>query len=132
MKVGGQLVKEDPFAKVNAKLARFRQAVETIFLQKLNIARGILFTCEHCGRKSPLSKWVFIQVQYYVPPRGCTEGDYWVNSETKVCDLRCPMCEGKNYLYNHKEKTDVLRVIAEVGESWKEKIFARVEVLHRR
>ncbi|QQR82259.1 hypothetical protein IPJ70_03175 [Candidatus Campbellbacteria bacterium] len=128
MKVGRQLVKEDPFAKVNAKLARFRQAVETILQQKRNIARDISFTCEHCGRKAPLSQWVFIQSMYYVAPHGCTEGDYWVNSQTKVCHLCCPMCEWENYLYNHPEREKILGVFVEVGESQKEMIFARIEI----
>lgn len=47
--------------------------------------------CLGCGKRSPISKWTFIQQHHYIPPSGCMEGAYWVHSNEVL--IGCPKCQ---------------------------------------
>ena len=72
--------------------------------RKREATKRLLLTCTSCRRKNPLGQWVFIQRRGYVPPRGCTEGDYWYNAHLAVCHIRCPRCGDENYLHAHPDR----------------------------
>lgn len=47
------------------------------------------FTCKGCRVTSPLHTWIVIKDNWYQPPRGCNEGDYYYQSGFQ---LVCPKC----------------------------------------
>lgn len=46
--------------------------------------------CRHCKRSFPVGELTHIQTHDYIPPRGCTEGDYWIEGEG---EWQCPKCK---------------------------------------
>lgn len=56
----------------------------------LNEARGNqLIECYECGKKSAVKTFTYENSYYYVPPRGCIDGDYHKWTGVK---LICPKC----------------------------------------
>ncbi len=48
-----------------------------------------------CGAMHKIKDCIAIQSHHYIPPRGCTEGDYWNPGELQVI---CPVTDYKNRL----------------------------------
>lgn len=68
-------------------------------LQLLNIEndeiqRRKMWRCYGCFKRTQISKITIIQDHWYVPPRGCTGGDYW-NTSNEVY-VPCPKCNTIN------------------------------------
>lgn len=61
-------------------------------LQKFKI------TCPQCNEKNSLERWGFVQTYWYKQPRGCNEGDYWLDDkDIRVCLVVCPnTCNDNN------------------------------------
>lgn len=48
-------------------------------------------SCPNCKKSSPLSRWGFVQTNWYERPRGCIEGDnWWPEEDINQCLLICP------------------------------------------
>jgi hypothetical protein len=106
------LSKEEDVKKPNErKIARLKatwesldQTIAEIEVKKELSVRRLLIGCGICGRKSLLHRWTFIQNEYYVPPTGCTGGDYYKQDKPDTCHLQCPKCHRRNYIYNHPQR----------------------------
>jgi len=61
---------------------------------------GSTFDDRGCGAKLHVSDLVYIQTHWYVPPSGCTDGDYWNTGEGQFV---CPKCGCTNRLYERPE-----------------------------
>lgn len=90
---------ERKLADVDAKRAKL--------LAELDASkRRTLVTCtrncygDGCGAKTQIGKLIYIQTRWHVPPSGCTEGDYWLDSEGQ---FDCPKCGHRNRLYDRKD-----------------------------
>ena len=55
-----------------------------------------------CSRAFAVGELEYIQTLGYVRPSGCTDGDYWVDSQA---EWECPVCRHRNRLY---DKPDVV------------------------
>lgn len=55
-----------------------------------------LVQCQ-CRLAFPIGELEYIQTQWYVPPHGCTGGDYWKDGEGR---WKCPECGRVNRLYD--------------------------------
>lgn len=55
---------------------------------------------EGCNRWHQVNALTYIQTHYYIPPSGCTGGDYWNNGEGQ---WYCPKCNHRNRLHNMSE-----------------------------
>ena len=78
---------------IKAKVAKTEALLEAQE-EELHAAQGRRFLkClrKVCGRKSRLSKWIFIVNHHYIAPYSCSSGDYWVRSKGSE-DLVCPHC----------------------------------------
>jgi hypothetical protein len=53
-----------------------------------------------CGAEHKICNLTYIRTHHYVRPYGCTEGDYWVESEGAFI---CPSCGHRNRTYERKE-----------------------------
>lgn len=91
--------------------ARSTAHLAKLIQRRLDFVRSYLIECVRCHNKNALSSWSFLQASFYVPPRGCNEGDYWVNSEVKVCHIVCPACGHENYIYNHPERATIEQML---------------------
>ena len=75
---------------------RRRLAAQKKHEAMVKVVRELAVPCSECKKRSPLHLWIFIQNRYYVPPSGCTEGAYWVDSLFQHCHLVCPTCSHRN------------------------------------
>jgi len=67
-------------------------------INKIHTARGNReIYCLCCVTKYKIKDLVYIQTYYYVPPRGCTEGDYHVPQGGYFI---CPSCNVRNMFIN--------------------------------
>jgi len=46
-----------------------------------DLRRRKIIKCLHCKKGTQLSKAVVIRDHHYISPRGCSEGDYWMDSK---------------------------------------------------
>lgn len=99
--------------------------------RQLDGIRRSLISCPKCRKKSILSKWTFIKCFWYTPPRGCTEGDYWSYSGTKLCYMVCPKCQIDSYIYTHPQRKKIVGLIDGHGFV-PSQIFEKVEKRHNR
>ena len=95
--------------------------------EMLSVLRGTQLYCPDCGRKSTLSKWVFIQIYYHDPPLGDIEGD-WQKRPPSQCGLRCPKCNpGIFHIPKLALRNKLLKIIEKVGHSQHTELFRCVE-----
>jgi len=72
------------------KLEQVEQEISKLQKERTNLLRQTVAKCSHCGKGTTIAKLTFIQTKWYVPPRGCSEGDYWEDDEGQ---WQCPHCE---------------------------------------
>jgi hypothetical protein len=103
-----------PLQKVDNRINRIKQQLANAQADRAHILSATEVTCQNsyannfngpgatpCGKPSQIGKLDFIQMLYYVPPRGCTEGDYWQVEEDDGLFI-CPHCGYTNrLLYQH-------------------------------
>jgi ribosomal protein S27E len=102
----------------------YNAAASKLTDRKREVIRRFIVRCRECGQGSRLSAWSFIQKLWYKRPSGCTEGDYWLPHNTETCDIVCPKCQDRNYLYNHPQRDRIVEFVAS-GVA-KEELFATV------
>jgi len=72
-----------------AQLAKIDQEILSLQKEKVRLQKLTVAKCTHCNKGTTIAKLTFIQTKWYVPPRGCSEGDYWNNGEGQ---WQCPHC----------------------------------------
>lgn len=97
--------------RIDRELKRLEELRKKILERKSDILRNKLIKCANCGKQNKVREWSFVQKYWYVPPHGCTGGDYWKPHEHDTCDIMCPKCASKNYIYNHPQKPKILQII---------------------
>lgn len=60
-----------------------------------------------CGKKSQIRKLTHIQPYWYVPPSGCSDGDYWTADNESQWD--CPHCGHRNRAHKY-ERPEVMEL----------------------
>lgn len=79
-------------------------------LNKIRSKRSIL--CGSCGHANRICDTVLMRTKYYVPPRGCSEGDYWLEGEWQ---FSCQGCSKINRCFFdgplRKEREDLFKSI---------------------
>lgn len=98
--------------------------------QRLRVLQRQLIRCKHCGKRSRLGRWSFIQTHWYEAPYSCAGGDMWHRDETNLCHIVCPVCGEWNYIYNHPQRTLVVKTLDGYRLS-PSNIFARVYEHHK-
>lgn len=115
--------------KDKSHITALLEGLETLEKEKTAFLRGTRFPCPDCGRRSTLSKWVFIKAHYRDAPLGGIEGD-WREKRPEECGIRCPTkCGGVFHipkLAPHKRKK-LLEVMGKAGPVHVEEIFKCVE-----
>ena len=85
-------------------IARLQTKIVEELNEQVRFIRQLQVRCTHCTKAAPLHRWTFIQDRFYVRPSGCTEGDYWTDTEVACCHIRCPACLHRNYIYNRPDR----------------------------
>ncbi len=49
-----------------------------------------------CGEFHKINECTLIQTHFYIPPSGCSDGDYWNEGEVQII---CPKTNNKNRVY---------------------------------
>ncbi len=97
-------------ATIDRELARLHTRKAELEGAALLLARRSTILCKGCRKRSRVSSWTFEQQRHYIPPHGCTGGDYWMPSETRVCHIICGKCGFRDYIYNHKEREKIVQL----------------------
>lgn len=81
--------------ELNKKLARVKAKEQEILklVNKENGKKTIL--CAACEKRHAIKDLVLIQKYWYTPPRGCSDGDYWLPGEIRFI---CPSTDVVNRL----------------------------------
>lgn len=115
--------------QINAEISQHEELIKQLIEERKQIRRERMFACPKCCESSPVREWVLVQEYCYVPPRGCTEGDYHVFSEYRV---HCPLCDGvgrvyKSGKYATREQDETYNFIKHNEDLFKEnlKYYAR-------
>lgn len=77
-------------SKINAlelKEAKLRKTLVAIERKKDKLRSALMFPCV-CGEIHKINECVVDQMHDYVPPHGCSGGDYWVSGELHIT---CPV-----------------------------------------
>lgn len=115
------------FATVQRKLKELENERKKVLAAKMDIIRRYYILCATCGVKSRLSRWVFIQDQYYVQPYSCNGGAYWKNYATQNCHILCPKCGTADYLFNHPQRDKIVN-LTDSREFVKYDLFSEVKI----
>lgn len=107
-------------AQARRQQKELRIAERELIEQEKEAIRRSLIRCQRCAKPSRLSDWTFVQKKWWVPARGCTEGAYWTNSHTDVCDIVCPKCGVANYIYNHPQRSKLVDLLGNYAWNAKE------------
>lgn len=101
--------------KLNLKLIvateEFQRQILSIHEEKVSLIQKRVIKCSSCGKGSHLGRWGFIQDHWYTRPCGCTGGDHWNTSQTKVCQIVCPECSAMNYIFNHHQREQIVDLV---------------------
>jgi len=96
----------------------------------LKAIRHSFIECKYCNKKSKMSSWVFAQAMHYISPYECgLRSGCWEKSEIDACDIICPKCNIRNYLFNHSQRDKVLYLTRNFSFSENE-LFDEVIVKH--
>ncbi len=104
---------------IDGKLAQLHEEVQGLVEEKERILGYTEVKClrnNHgpgCGKKMPIRDLVYIQTHHYVEPSGCSDGDYWVQSEG---NFDCPHCGQRQRLYDQKPIEALKRLFRGVTE----------------
>lgn len=90
--------------QLRADVESAKQSVATAELALKARLSETLVRCDagNCGKAFEVRELEYIQTQFYVPPHGCTGGDYWKDGEGR---WRCPHCGFTNRLYDKPDIT---------------------------
>ena len=69
-----------------------------------------------CGQACAVGELEYIQTQRWVPPRGCSEGAYWADSQS---EWECPDCGHRNRVYDKPDIVALKHLFKSVREEQK-------------
>lgn len=76
-----------------------------------------LILCNKCKFRCLIEELTLYQTHWHVPPRGCTEGDYWKEGE---CQFICYHCNTVNrLLFATRWDSEILQTVSEKNEYFK-------------
>lgn len=101
--------------KLKAEQATLEAQGAVLVTDKLALVRQWPVHCVYCNKTTALHRWTFVQYRYYVPSRGCIEGDYWENAEAQCCHIKCPNCSKQSYIHLHRQRDRITAIIREFG-----------------
>ena len=86
----------DPETKARKALASLAKKQARLSAELRQLRASKRFECACCKTEHTISECVAIQTHYYISPRGCSEGDYWLPSEMQII---CPITDAKNRVH---------------------------------
>ena len=87
---------ERKISKAEEKLKLLRKERDFLLSQTSVLCTNSVYG-KGCGKETEIRDLVYIQTHWYVPPSGCTGGDYWNEGEGQFA---CPHCGRLNRLYD--------------------------------
>jgi hypothetical protein len=106
-------------AEANRQIKELELKLDVLYDHRAKALSRITVECtnnihgEGCGKRTQIGKLEYIQLWYYVPPRGCTEGDYHVPSDGEFI---CIKCGHKNRLWNRPKIMELKRYFKSIVE----------------
>lgn len=107
---------------LHTKLKQISLRIEKLLLkekalkdEKKALLSETAIRCPACHTQSAIKDMLYIQMHWYVPPRGCTEGDYWNQGEGQC---KCPSCETIMRLYKHPELEALKHLFKEIQNKY--------------
>ena len=109
-------------ARIDDLIARHHDAIDKLRASQKELMKKDKIRCAKCERMPMLSEWIFRQAIWYVPPRGCIEGDYWKNDDLQSRFV-CPYCGAMSRVYDQNKELQSLvleaRSLMKEGEDYK-------------
>lgn len=87
-------------SRIFARLESLGRSEEKVLAELDELRARKLIACDRCGRRTRVSRLVYLQTHWYVTPHGCTGGDYWRPGEGQ---FDCPKCGARNRLYDRPD-----------------------------
>lgn len=94
------IIKTADAVKLETELAELAVQENSLREELKKSLRATLVLCQHCRYTDKINELTYYQTHFYIPPRGCTEGDYWKHGEGRFV---CPKCQKTNRLYDRPE-----------------------------
>lgn len=108
--------------RIDTQIAECTKNLEDLRVLRLDILKQCNLRCGKCEILSTLSKWTFRQAIWYVPPLGCTEGDYWKDDDSQSSFI-CPHCKQAHRIHDQSANLQALildaRALMERGDEIK-------------
>ena len=82
---------------LDEKIKQLENELNLLKDQKLEKEKNKIIKCGACKKGSKIRNLEFINAHYYVPPYGCTGGDYW-NTDDSNSGFICVKCNIRNRL----------------------------------
>lgn len=95
----------DSLTQIHKEEIALKKQIDKLVQRKVQAIRNQYFQCnwKSCGKRSQLHTCIYIQTHYYIPPHGCTEGDYWLPGEVNII---CPKCKTRHRLIHSQAQPD--------------------------
>lgn len=104
--------------KIEDKINKLK---EKLIIEKQNQT----LECPSCKSIEPIKNMVLIVREFYVPPRGCMEGDYWTEGKIPDFYVVCSHCKKMNRYYD--EETDTYKFVNKYRNYFKVTVFQTEE-----
>ena len=79
------------------KEKELKEQIAKLQAELVNVRSNKTVLCQHCKKRTRLSKATAIRCYHYIAPYGCTGGDYWTFSHEY--SFYCAKCESFNRAY---------------------------------
>lgn len=102
----GSMPIDKAIEEISTKLAALdkkREALAAVrqdLLSRTKVRCTTTYSRKGCGKEAEIRDLVYIQTHWYVPPSGCSDGDYWRSGEGQY---ECPHCGHLNRLHDRPE-----------------------------
>ena len=77
---------------LKSKIAKLKEDLASALAEEQQAKANLKFECA-CGKSHTIGECIAVQTHWYVPPRGCSEGDYWNEGEIRII---CPTTDIQN------------------------------------
>lgn len=108
--------------QIEMQIAESTRNLKDLHVLREDMLKKYELRCGGCERPSALSEWTFRQAIWHVPPRGCTEGDYWKNDDPES-RIVCPHCKKYFRIYDQDKNSQPFflnaRALMKKGEDFK-------------
>lgn len=110
-------------ADIEEDIQRYTEKQGALKKELIAVMRSTQLYCPNCGRRSTLSRWVFIQTKHYERPHGCTEGDTWHDNSHDKCGVHCSKCSSVFRISGLDDSEKLLKITEKVDPA---KVFMSV------